>query len=154
MEGFPCANRCLCDRELAELGKRVEIIQADSSSQEAFLKDLEKHPDATIIYSTNGSKIGGFPKDTIDKMPGSIKYICHNGEYQSIERSLYLSSALMRARLTCRRWIRRYRCRRGYCQRYPGLSHTPSRRPRYRYYSHVAPYLRFPPIRPGGDQCA
>ena len=68
-------------REIKDLESIATVVSPDVSSKQAFLDEVtSKHTDAVAIYATNGSKVGGYSKEVIEKLPPSIKYICSNGE--------------------------------------------------------------------------
>ncbi|KAH7076385.1 D-isomer specific 2-hydroxyacid dehydrogenase [Paraphoma chrysanthemicola] len=59
---------------------RTEVVT--SKSRQEFFSDLQtKYGDIQAIYRTSasGAVAGNFDKDFIDRLPSSIKYICHNG---------------------------------------------------------------------------
>lgn len=64
------------------LSKYAELVKCESQNKEEFFKDLEtKYSDITVIYNTfpGGIKVGGLRAETIEKLPSSLKFICHNG---------------------------------------------------------------------------
>ncbi|KIY01297.1 uncharacterized protein Z520_02849 [Fonsecaea multimorphosa CBS 102226] len=59
---------------------RVEVVT--SKSREEFFRDVrDKYHDVQAIYRTSasGAVAGNFDKEFIQRLPSSLKYICHNG---------------------------------------------------------------------------
>jgi len=74
-------------KELKELSSIANVVHPDISSRSAFLTQVNKeYPDAFAIYATHGASIGGYDRETIEKLPKSIKFICSNGAgYDAID---------------------------------------------------------------------
>lgn len=57
-------------------------MQLSSTSRQQFYEDLQtKYANTVAIYRHNDSagKIGVYDKELIDKLPSTVKFICHNG---------------------------------------------------------------------------
>ncbi|OAL45128.1 hypothetical protein IQ07DRAFT_216484 [Pyrenochaeta sp. DS3sAY3a] len=70
-------------RHAYEALKRVATCEVvTSTSRQEFFSDLlQKYNDIQVIYRTSasGAVAGNFDKEFIDRLPPSLKFICHNG---------------------------------------------------------------------------
>jgi len=74
---------------MKDLESIATVVYPDCSARKSFLDEVTKHhSDAFAIFSTNGSKVGGYDKEMLKSLPKSIKYICSNGEDFSVPSML------------------------------------------------------------------
>lgn len=68
--------------EIEQLKQFGEVVQLTSTSRQQFYEELQtKYAGIVAIYRHNdsASKIGFFDKELIEKLPSTVKFICHNG---------------------------------------------------------------------------
>ncbi|WVF67908.1 hypothetical protein IAT40_002670 [Kwoniella sp. CBS 6097] len=68
----------------SKLGPIAEVLELGQTTREQFFKDVAqggKYANIVAIYRHNEStaSVGLFDKELIEKLPQSVKYICHNG---------------------------------------------------------------------------
>ncbi|OXB34463.1 hypothetical protein LQV05_002874 [Cryptococcus neoformans] len=72
------------EEQSSKLGAVAEVLELTSASRSEFFQDLAsngKYANIVAIYRHNDSvsAIGLFDEELINKLPTSVKYICHNG---------------------------------------------------------------------------
>ncbi|WVO12898.1 hypothetical protein L204_100506 [Cryptococcus depauperatus] len=72
------------EEQNSKLGAVAEVLELGSTSRSQFFQDFAsggKYSNIVGIYRHNDSatSVGLFDKELIEKLSGSVKYICHNG---------------------------------------------------------------------------
>ncbi|WVQ86090.1 hypothetical protein IAT38_008258 [Cryptococcus sp. DSM 104549] len=72
------------EEQNTKLAAVAEVLELESKTRDAFFQDVSpggKYANIVGIYRHNDSvaAVGLFDKEFIDKLPKSVKYICHNG---------------------------------------------------------------------------